>query len=162
MGKIVNDELNRLSKMARYTQNKERILSDIATAYISDEFTGVDESLKAVRSMRKALRAKGFSLQEIDDFLIQYSYITKSQIRKTYNESIYDNNNNLKYVVECIPFHTDSTTTDIIIDELKTRPELLKALSKNCSVRNLEITYRVKNAKLLKNFYNKYENIIND
>ena len=162
MGEIVNDELNRLSKMARYTQNKERVLSDIATAYISDEFTGVDESLKAVRSMRKALRAKGFSLQEIDDFLIQYSYITKSQIRKTYNDSIYDNNNNLKYVVECIPFHTDSTTTDIIIDELKSRPALLKALHNNCTIRNLEITYNVKNAALLKNFYNKNKSIIED
>ena len=162
MGQLVNEELEKLSKTKKYSLSKERKLSDIATAYISDEFKGVDESLKAVRKMRKALLMAGFSLQEIDDFLIERSYITKKQISNMFNQSIYNEDCSLIPVVECIPFHTDKTTTDIIIDELKTRPELLKALQNKVTASNLTRDYKVKNSTLLINFYRKHKDIITE
>ena len=162
MGEIFDNKLSKIQNMKKYSLNKERMLSDMATAYISDSFNGLDESLKAVHSMRRALSAAGYTLQEIDDFLIERSYITKSQINKMFNQSIYNDDNSLIASVECVPaFHTDKSTTDIIIEELERRPALIKALEKGMRVDQIQRDFKVNNSTVLKNFYNAHKDIIN-
>ena len=162
MGEKFNQEIDKIKALKSYSKQKESLLSDLGTAYISDQFEGLDKSLVAVKSMRKALRAAGYSQQEIEDYLIQYSYITSTLIRKMFNESIYNEDCSIKNVVEIVPFHTDYNTTDIIISELKSRPALVKALQAGIHKSNLSRTYGIKDPTLLKSFYAKYENIIND
>lgn len=163
MGEKVNNELSKISKMKAYSKRKESLLSDLATAYISDKIGTLDESLIAVKSMRKALRATGYTEQQIDDYIIERSYITKADIRKMYNQSIYNDDMTIKSEVEILPaFHTDNNTTDLIIDELKSRPVLLSALQRGTSEAHLRQNLHIKNATLLINFYNKNKDIINE
>jgi len=139
-----------------------RILDDLATAYISQPAHGhLDDSLQAVKSTRHALAREGYSIAEIDDYLLEHSYLSKTRIYKLRTQSIYVDDTSLSPAIEHrIANHSDQTTTDLIIDELKSRPALLRAIQKRCSTRNLEITYKVKNAKLLQNFYEKHSDII--
>ena len=163
MGERFNQELEKAEKLSKYNLHKaSKLLDDMGTAYISTEFNGLDKSLIAVKTAKKALRAQGIPSHIVDEYFIERSYLSKSQLRTFVNDSIYTEENKIHPVIECIPFHTDYNTTDIIIEELKSRPALLKALHNNCTIRNLEITYKVKNAALLKNFYNKNKSIIDD
>ena len=162
MGEKFNNELSKIKNMKTYSKVKQRALDDLATAYISNSYNGLDESLIAVKTLKKALRANGYSVQEIEDYLIERSYITKANIRKMYNQSIYNEDLTVKYEVECVPvFHTDKSTTDIIIEELQKRPALLKALEENKSRDTIAHTFKINNTTLLKNFYEANKSIIN-
>ena len=163
MGEKFNNELSKIKNMKTYSKVKQRALDDLATAYISNSYNSLDESLIAVKSMRKALKASGYSTQQIEDFLIQFSYITKSHIRKVYNQSIYNDDNSLIPPVAMMPaMHTDSTTTDLIIEELKNRPALLKALKENKSRDTIAHTFKINNTTLLKKFYDANKSIIEE
>ena len=161
MGEKFNTELNKIQNMKNYNKTKQRLLDDMATAYISDSFNGLDESLISVKSMRKALRANGYTVQEIDDFLVEYSYITKRQIRLYYNQSIYNEDLTVRKEVEAIPtFYNEQCLTDSIIEELNKRPKLLKALKKGVNKSYLSRDLNIKNPVLLQDFYNKHKAII--
>ena len=86
------------------------------------------------RTIKKYLRAKGYTRQEVEDYLLQFAYMPKfkiSQLRSECSETIYNNDNTIKKSIECLPFFVDYNTTDMIIAELKNRPALLKALKNN-------------------------------
>ena len=162
MGEVFNKRLEEISKMKIYSKRKQRALDDLATAYLQDG-KPLDEGLHEVNKLKKALRLTGYSSQQIEDYLIEYSYISKKSIRKYYHESIYNEDMSISSHVENIPaFYTEQCLTDIIIDELKIRPALLKALRKGASRESLAITYKINNSTLLQNFYEKYKDIIND
>ena len=161
MGEKFNNEISKVQTMKIYSKQKQRALDDLATAYISDSLGDLDQSLIGVKSIRKTLRANGYSQQEIEDYLIQYSYITKTQILKLYNQSIYNEDLTVKYEVECIPaFHSNKSTTDLIIDALKNRPDLLRALKKDMRQDHISEKFKVNNPVLLKQFYEANKNII--
>lgn len=163
MGTIFNKEIEKAKKLSGYNkQRASRLLDDMATAYLSTEFDGLDKSLIAVKTAKKAMRAQGIKQDIIDDYFLQRSYLSKTTLRSLVNESIYTGDSiTVNPIIENrVASHSDKTTTDLIIDELHNRPALLNALRKNIHIRNLERTYNVKNAQLLKNFYNKYHDII--
>ena len=68
---------------------------------------------------RKYLSSQGYTQAEIDDFFLQKSCLSKTSLRKLRNESIYNEDNSVREVVECVPFYTEKCTTDLIIEELK-------------------------------------------
>ena len=146
--------------MKEYSKRKQRALDDLATAYLQDG-KPLDDGLFIVNSIKKALRANGYNSQEIEDYLIEFSYCSKTRIRGLYNESIYNEDCSIKKVVECIPaFHTDKSLTDSIIDELKSRPALLKALQKGVKKSCLNEIYKINMPTLLIDFYNANKDII--
>ena len=160
MGEVFNKRLEEISKMKIYSKRKQRALDDLATAYLQDG-KPLDEGLHEVNKIKKSLRATGYSQQEIEDFLIERSYISKTSLRKYFHESIYNEDYSIKTVVECIPaFHIEKSLTDCIIDELKNRPALLKALKRNMRQDHISEKFNIKNPILLKNFYNKHKDII--
>ena len=165
MGEKFNTEIKKAEKLSKYNSYKaSKLLDDLATAYISTEFNGLDDSLIAVKTAKKAMRAQGIPQHIIDEYFIERSYLSKTQLRNFVNDSIYteDESMRIKPVIELIPaFHTDKTITDIIIDELKSRPELLRALKKGVSKSGLTERYHVTSPVLLQNFYNKHKDIIN-
>ena len=164
MGKQFNKELEKAKELSKYNTHKaSKLLDDIATAYISTEFNGLDKSLIAVKTAKKAMRAQGIPAHIIDEFFIERSYLSKSQLRNFVNDSIYTEENNINPVIECIPsFHRDENTTDLIIAELKSRPQLLNALQKGMRQDHLAEKFKVKNPTLIINFYNKNKSIIDD
>ena len=166
MGEKFNEELKKAEKLRKYNSYKaSKLLDDMATAYISTEFNGLDNSLVAVKTAKKAMRAQGIPQHIIDEYFIERSYLSKTQLRSFVNDSIYteDNSMRIKTVVELIPaFYTNKTTTDIIIEELKSRPELLDALKRGIAKSGLTERYHVTSPVLLQNFYNKHKDIIND
>jgi hypothetical protein len=156
-------KLKELSKMKVYNQRKEQQLSDMATAYLATEYKTLDESLKATRTIRKVLRSLAFTNDEINDYLIQHSYVNKDMIKKFYNLSLYGEDGEIKKDIEkVIAHHTDKTTTDIIIDAIKSRPQLLSALQRGVSKSGLTERYNISSPVLLQNFYAKHKDIIND
>ena len=160
MGEIFDKRLEEISKMKTYSKQKQRALDDLATAYLQDG-KPLDQGLFIVNSIKKALRANGYNQQEIEDYLIEFSYISKTQIRNLFHQSIYNEDCSVKKVVECIPsFHTEKSLTDLIIEEIQNRPALLKALRKNKAATHITRDHQVHNATLLKNFYDKHKNII--
>ena len=162
MGENFDKRLKEISELKTYSKTKQRALDDLATAYIQNDIP-LDDGLKQVNTIKKVLRVNGYTNQEIEDYLIERSYISKANIRKMYNQSIYNEDMSISSYVENIPaFHNDQCLTDIIIDELKSRPALLKALQKGASRESLAITYKINNSTLLQNFYEKYKDIIND
>ena len=162
MGEKFNEELKKAEKLSKYNAHKaSKLLDDMGTAYISTEFEGLDKSLIAVKTAKKALRAQGIPAHIVDEYFIERSYLSKSQLRNFVNDSIYTEENNINPVVECIPsFHRDENTTDLIIAELKSRPQLLKALQKGMRQDHLAKKFNVNNPTLIINFYNKNKNII--
>ena len=160
MGEIFDKRLKEVSSMKTYSKCKQRALDDMATAYLQDG-KPLDDGLHIVNSIKKALRANGYNSQEIEDYLIEFSYCSKTRIRGLYNESIYNEDCSIKKVVECIPaFHTDKSLTDSIIDELKSRPALLKALQKGVKKSCLNEIYKINMPTLLIDFYKANKNII--
>jgi len=140
-----------------------RILDDLATAYISQPAHGhLDESLRAVKSTRHALAREGYSIAEIDDYLLEHSYLSKTQIRKLRTQSIHiDDSGSLNPAIENrIANHSDQTTTDLIIDELKSRPSLLRALQKGFNESHIRNNLHIPNSKLLIKFYKHHKDII--
>ena len=160
MGEQFNKRLEEISKMKTYSKQKQRALDDMATAYLQDG-KPLDQGLFIVNSIKKALRANGYNQQQIEDYLIEYSYCSKTRIRRLYNESIYNEDCSIKKVVECIPaFYTDKSLTDSIIDELKSRPVLLADIKKGMRADNLQRKHKINNTTLLINFYDKHKAII--
>ena len=166
MGEKFNAEIKKAEKLSKYNSYKaSKLLDDVATAYISTEFNGLDNSLVAVKTAKKAMRAQGIPNHLIDEYFIERSYLSKTQLKSFVNDSIYteDDSTKLRPVVELIPaFHNDKTTTDIIIEELKSRPELLDALKRGVSKSGLTERYHVTSPVLLQNFYSKNKSIIDD
>ena len=111
MGEIFNKRLSEVQNMKSYSKTKQRALDDLATAYLQHNIP-LDEGLKEVNTIKKALRANGYSVQEIEDYLIEYSYISKTQIRRLFHQSIYNEDLTIKSHIEVIPAHyTDKTVT---------------------------------------------------
>ena len=166
MGEKFDTEIKKAEKLSKYNMYKaSKLLDDLGTAYISTEFNCLDNSLIAVKTAKKAMRAQGIPQHIIDEYFIERSYLSKTQLRSFVNDSIYteDDSMKTKLVVELIPaFHTDKTTTDIIIDELKSRPVLLSALQRGVSAQFITQKLNVPNAIALKNFYKKNKSIIDD
>ena len=160
MGEIFDKRLKEVSNMKGYSKRKQRALDDLATAYLQDG-KPLDQGLHEVNKIKKSLRATGYSQQVIEDFLIERSYINKTSLRKYYHESIYNEDMSVKIQVECIPsFHTDKCLTDLIIEEIKSRPKLLNALRKNVDKAYLSRDLKISNPVLLQQFYNQYKEII--
>ena len=160
MGEIFDKRLEEISKMKIYSKQKQRALDDLATAYLQDG-KPLDQGLYEVNKIKKSLRATGYSQQEIEDFLIERSYISKTSLRKYYHESIYNEDYSLKKVVECVPaFHTDKSLTDLIIEEIKSRPKLLRSLKNNASKQYLSQKLNINQPALLKDFYAANKDII--
>ena len=160
MGEIFDKRLKEVSNMKTYSKQKQRALDDLATAYLQDG-KPLDQGLHEVNKIKKSLRATGYSQQEIEDFLIERSYISKTSLRKYYNESIYNEDCSIKKVVECIPaFHTNKSLTDLIIEEIKSRPKLLKALKNDTSKQYLSQKLNINQPSLLKDFYAANKDII--
>jgi hypothetical protein len=160
MGEIFDKRLKEVSNMKTYSKRKQRALDDLATAYLQDG-KPLDEGLHEVNKIKKSLRATGYSQQEIEDFLIERSYIGKTSLRKYYHESIYNEDYSLKKVVECVPaFHTDKNLTDLIIEEIKSRPKLLRSLKNNASKQYLSQKLNINQPALLKDFYAANKDII--
>lgn len=160
---IFNEQLEKARKISGYNKiRSSRILDDLATAYISNQFDGLDSSYYAVKSIRKSLLSQGFTVSEIDDYLLEYSYITKTQINKLRNQSIYMNDGiSIVPEIENIKDRElKRINTDLIIDTLKSKPALLSALQKNISQQALNKYYNIKNATALKEFYNNNKEII--
>ena len=160
MGEIFDKRLKEVSKMKTYSKRKQRALDDLATAYLQDG-KPLDQGLYEVNKIKKSLRATGYSQQEIEDFLIERSYISKTSLRKYYHESIYNEDYSIKTVVECIPaFHTEKSLTDLIIEEIKNRPKLLNALRKKVDKAYLSRDLKIQHPVLLQQFYNANKDII--
>jgi hypothetical protein len=165
MGEIFNKEIEKVEKLTKYNQIKaSRLLDDMGTAYLSTEFNGLDKSLIAVKTAKKAMRAQGIPQHTIDDYFLERSYLSKSQLRNFCNDSIYTGESvRINPVIERIPAHfTEQTTTDLIISKLKDSPKLLSCLQRNVSKQYLSQKMDVSNPVLLQDFYNKHKNIIND
>ena len=160
MGEIFDKRLKEVSNMKTYSKRKQRALDDLATAYIQRD-KSLDQGIYEVNKLKKALRATGYNSQQIEDYLIEYSHISKKSIRKYYHESIYNEDYTIKKVIECIPaFYREETTTDLIIDEIKSRPKLLKALKNDASKQYLSQKLNINQPALLKDFYAANKDII--
>jgi hypothetical protein len=132
MGEKFNTEIEKIKAIKTYSKRKQILIDDIASGFLSayaDKDLSLDQGLVRIKTMRKMLRAKGYTPDQVNDFIIERAYISKADIRKIFNESIYNFDDTIRNDVETIPAHfSGQCTTDLIIDELKRRPELLQAL----------------------------------
>jgi hypothetical protein len=164
MGEKFNTELEKAKKLSKYNQLRaSRLLDDMATAYLSTEFNGLDESLIAVKTAKKAMRAQGIPQDVIDEYFLLRP-LSKTRLRELKNESIYTGDSvTVKPVIENRPalFNT-ATTTDIIIDGIKDRPELLACLQRGMRADNIQRKFNITNTTLLINFYNQHKDIIDN
>jgi len=154
-----------LNKIKTINKSKSyRLLDDLATSYISAyaDNKHLDESLLYVKLTRKYLTSKGFTVAEIDDYLLERSYISKVQLNRLKTESIYMNDSPaIARHIENIQDRLEKKkTTDIIIDHLKSKPELLRALKKGINKSNLNRKYNIENPVLLQKFYAEHKGII--
>jgi hypothetical protein len=160
-----DSELQRIKKISAYdTERACRMLDDMATAYISvSEYGHLDTALTAVKVAKKAMRAQGLTQDLIDDYFLQRSYLSKTQLRDFKNQSIYTDTGDIaKTITSKIALFTDRTTTDLIIDRLQSQPELLSALKRGVSAQYITQKLDVPNSTLLINFYKKHKSIIDN
>ena len=163
MGEIFNEQLEKAKKLSGYNKARaSRLLDDLATAYISDNFDGLDKSYYAVKSVRKSLLTAGYTVSEIDDYLLEHSYISKTRMNKLRTQSIYMNDSCsiAPHIENIADRETVRLATDIIIDTLQSKPDLLQALKSGHSRQRIEYKHKIKNVIELQNFYNKYNDII--
>ena len=160
-----NSEIEKIKAIKTFSKRKQILIDDLASGYLSayaDNECSLDQGLIRIKTMRKMLRAKGYSSDQVNDFIIERAYISKADIRKIFNESIYNFDDSIRTDVETIPAHFNGQcTTDLIIDELKARPELLKALDNKMDLSNMQKKFRITNVSLLQQFYNANKDIIN-
>ena len=160
---IFDEQLQKAQEIAKYNKlRSSQLLDDLSTAYISNEFDTLDKSYYAVKSIRKSLRSQGYTLAEINDYLLEYSYITKTQINKLRNQSIYmhDSMTITPHIENIADRETKQKATDIIIDTLKSKPKLLSALKRGVSAQYITQKLHVNNSTMLIDFYNKHKEII--
>lgn len=160
---IFNEQIKKAEKLSHYNKSRaSRLLDDLATAYISQDFNTLDKSFYAVKSARKSLSSAGYTLAEIDDYLLQYSYITKTQINKLRNQSIYlnDSISIAPHIENIQDKETKIKETDLIIDTLKSNKKLLRALQKNTRQDHISEKFKISNPVLLKQFYEQHKSII--
>jgi len=158
-----NSELERIEKISKYaTGRASGMLDDLATAYISaSEFGHLDKSLISIRTAKKHMRAQGHTKEQINDYFLERSYLSKTTLRQITTDSIYNADNSLKPIIENLTINNyNENVTDIIIDKLKSEPVLLSALRRGVSEAHLRQNLKIKNATLLKNFYEKHKDII--
>ena len=142
------------------------MLDDCATALISQgQYNNdTDKSLQAVKNVRHILTSKGYSQAEIDDYLLERSYLSKTQIKNLRNSSIFEDSEELKIVPDIklrIALHSDKTTTDLLIDAIQSKPLLLSCLQKNMRPDNIQRKFpQLKNVTLIANFYSEHKDII--
>jgi len=163
MGIIFDEQIKKAEKLSGYNKQKaSRLLDDLATAYISDNFDGLDKSYYAVKTTRKMLASMGFTLSEIDDYLIEHSYITKTRINKLRTQSIFMNDSIsiAPHIENIADRETEQKVNDIIIDTLKSKPKLLSALKRGVSAQYITQKLNVTNSTMLIDFYNKHKEII--
>jgi hypothetical protein len=158
-------QLSKISNL-KNADKKSQLLDDLSTAYISSyaDNKHLDESLLYVKMTRKYLRSQGFTNAEINDYLLERSYISKTDLRKLKTESIYlhDSVSIAPHIENKIERHNSRTTTDLLIAELKKRPELLSCLQRGVNESYIKRRFKMHNPTLLKNFYNKHKSIIDD
>lgn len=163
MGEQFNSELKRVEELNKYSKKRaSRILDDMATAYLSGrEHGGLDKSLIAVRQAKKALRMQGFNQDFIDDYFLQKSYLSKTQLKQFMNESIFTGENGtINPVIEQLQAREQrKNINDLIIDELKSRPELIGVLKRGTTKQNLRQNYNVTSSQLLLNFYEEHKEL---
>ena len=165
-----DSELMRIKEISKYNQERASVmLDDMGSAYLYayDNNEHLDKSLLTVRVSRKSLKAKGYAKDFINDYFIQRSYLSKTTLKSLSHESIFLSDESLNPMVErclsktTIAMFDGRTTTDLIIDQLQGKPELLSALQRGISKSGLTERYGVSNPVLLQNFYNKHKDIIN-
>ena len=162
MGEKFDEQLKKVHALSDKCSYKTRLIDDLGTAYLSTDFNGLDESLKAVRKARKYLTAQGFSQADIDDYFLEKSCLSKTRLKQLRNESIYNEDCSIRREVEVIPIlHDSRTTTDKIIDGLQSRSDLLSALQKDMKKSWLNKKFGISNPPMLINFYQKHKDIIN-
>jgi hypothetical protein len=137
-----------------------RLLDDLGTAFISSvEHGSLDKSLNAVKSTRHTLAREGYSQAEIDDYLLEHSYLSKTRISKLRTQSIF-----IDESVNIIPIIDNRGTkfnmTDRLIDTIQSKPDLLKALSKGMRADNIQRKFKISHTTQLINFYNANKDII--
>lgn len=141
-----------------------RLLDDLSTAYISSyaDDKHLDESLLYVKLTRKYLTSKGFTLAEIDDYLLERSYISKTNLNRLKTESIYMNDSPAiaKHIENIQDRIQGKNCTDIIIDRLKSQPDLLDCLKRHVNESYIKRKFNINSPTLLQNFYDKNKNII--
>lgn len=161
-----DNELKRAEEISKYNKTRAySMLDDMATAYISvGEYGHLDMALIAIRQAKKALRASGHNSDFIQDYFLQRSYLSKTTLRQLRNESIYtgDSVSIRPEIINRVAHHNDKTTTDLIIDTLQSRPELLSCLQRGVSKQYLAKKFNVTQPETLKQFYNKYKDIIDN
>jgi len=165
MGEKFNAELQKAEKLSKYNMSKaSRLLDDMATAYLSTDFDGLDKSLVAVKTAKKAMRAQGIRQDIIDDFFLQRSYLSKTTLRSLVNDSIYmgDTVIVIPTIENRIASHNDKTTTDLIIDFVQSRPDLLSCLQRGTAREVIAKKFQLSNTTLLINFYNRHKEIIDN
>lgn len=159
MGKIFDEVLTQaeeLQKLDNYDR-ASKLLDDLGTAYINGfEFNGLDKSLIAVRTGKKALRMRGTQAQLVDDFMLERSTLSKTQIKRFLNESLYS-------TPECQELqapHIKNNEVDQVISEIESRPYLITCLQAGHSRQYIEQTFNLKGVVELQNFYKKHQSII--
>lgn len=166
MGEKFNNEIEKIKEIKTYSKRKQVLCDDMASAFLTayaDNECSLDQGLIRIKSTRKALMAIGsYSIDQINDFIVEQSYISKSTLRKMFNQSIYNDDDTIRNDIETIPAHfSGQCTTDLIIDELKNRPALLNDLKNGMRADNIQRKHKINNTTLLKNFYDANKDIIN-
>jgi len=155
-------ELNKIKTVSK--AKSYRLLDDCATAFISAyaDKKHLDESLLYVKLTRKYLTSKGFTVAEIDDYLLEQSYISKTRINKLRSDSLYmpDSLTVTPHIENKVDRHNTRTTTDLIIDKLQSNKDLIIALKNGISKQSLQYKFKISNSQLLINFYNQHRDII--
>lgn len=165
MGEKFNTEIEKIKAIKTYSKRKQILIDDMASGFLAayaDNDCSLDQGLIRIKTMRKMLRAKGYTPDQVNDFIIERAYISKADIRKIFNESIYNFDDTIRKEIETIPAHfSGQCTTDLIIDELKRRPELLQALENRKDLSNMQKKFKVNNISMLQKFYDANKDIIN-
>lgn len=163
MGENFSSELKRVEEINKYSKKRaSRMLDDMATAYLSGrEHGGLDRSLIAVRQAKKALRMQGFKQDFIDDYFLQKSYLSKTQLKQLMADSIFTGDNGeINPAIEQLQAREErKNVNDLIIDELKSRPELIEVLKKGMRADNIQRKFNLTNTTLLKNFYEEHKEL---
>jgi len=160
-----DSELEKIETISKYSKTRAcKMLDDMGTAYLSSYSSQehLDTSLIHIRTAKKYLRSKGFTQAEIEDYMLEKSYISKTDLNRLRTESIYmcDSPSLAPHIENIVDRQNSRTTTDLIIDKLQSNQDLLLCLQKGMRADNLQRKFNLTNTTLLINFYEKHKEII--
>jgi hypothetical protein len=162
MNEKINNEINKVTEINKYNkQRASKLMDDIATAYLMEDEAGEDTALIKVKGCKKSMRANGVPQHIIEEAML-YRPLSKVRVRDIQLDSIYQGDGvTVHPIVERQPALYDThTTTDILIDGLKSRPELLSALQRGVRPEHIQHKFHTPHTTLLVNFYSKHREII--